>query len=778
MTPPRRALRWHRPRSCALARLGWLVGGAWGTVSGGLAAQAVETTIFYDGAQVNPITLHLDSLAVELRVGVSPSTVVQALAPDGLDSARIFDDIVVFGVTGSQTRETLNALARQIEADHPNLIARAGLLVRYQTDGVPVVLTAEFFVRFQTNITQSQMDSVLQNETVVWRSVITPSLVRVRTTSRSQGDALALANAYQQSALTWWAHPAFLGGVIEQGLGQPDPFLGAQWHLNNTGQTGSGPPPTRGDINALNAWGLTEGDPGTVIAVVEVGGFEPSHPDLAPNLWHNPLEAAGIPGVDDDGNGFVDDTIGFDFTANTGDVSASSQTSHGTAVAGLAAAVGDNGVGVKGVCPKCRLMLIRAQHPPDVVAALDYILQTGVTDVINFSWTVLQPLPALKQQISIAAGTGQSSDDIPIVVAMRNKTPAEDRCAVPKDDLGALATVIAVGASNDEDHRAFNSSFGDCIDVLAPGSVRPNGTADSTVWGVTTTDSAGPANRYNQELQNITGPRRCWRPELADTDYTNCFGGTSAATAIVSGVLGLMLSRNPDLTRNEVEQLLEDSAVEIPANFNPDDAPYVQGFSPTHGNGRVDAYCALLAVDGFSNCIPPITVTCVEGNGDDCPDGEEEPAAFEVGVRFGFASVTSSENRTILNIPGGGPLGAPVLYGDWLAAPFLMLEGQLGFFDTHYSGMTPDETLLAAVLQPTFLYTIGVVQLYLGPQLALARTTIGGGSPVTEWAAGGAGGLRYRPLPFLSLRAELLYRHWTTPDMDEVGLVGAMGVVF
>ncbi len=114
------------------------------------------------------------------------------------------------------------------------------------------------------------------------------------------------------------------------------------WGMNNTGQTGG----TAGaDIDAERAWNVSTGSPSVVVAVIDTG-VDYNHPDLAANIWSNPGEIAGN-GIDDDGNGFIDDIHGWDFANN--DNNPIDDNGHGTHCSGTIGAVGNNGIGVAGV---------------------------------------------------------------------------------------------------------------------------------------------------------------------------------------------------------------------------------------------------------------------------------------------------------------------------------------------------------------------------------------------------------------------------------------------
>lgn len=123
-----------------------------------------------------------------------------------------------------------------------------------------------------------------------------------------------------------------------------DPLLNDQWHYNNDGHIAG--TKVGADANVFKAWetGVT-GSKDVVVAIID-GGFQVDHPDLKDNVWINTAELNGKPGVDDDGDGYVDDIYGYNFVINSSDINAHS---HGTHVAGTVGATNNNGIGVCGV---------------------------------------------------------------------------------------------------------------------------------------------------------------------------------------------------------------------------------------------------------------------------------------------------------------------------------------------------------------------------------------------------------------------------------------------
>ena len=169
-----------------------------------------------------------------------------------------------------------------------------------------------------------------------------------------------------------------------------DPGFTDLWGLNNTGQTGG----TAGaDISAPEAWSTTTGSSGVVVADIDTG-VAYDHVDLAANMWHNPGEIPAN-GIDDDGNGYVDDVYGID--AVNGDSDPYDDDGHGTHTSGTAAAVGNNGIGITGVAWQARVMALKflaangSGTDADAITCINYVvnekLNHGVNVVaINASW--------------------------------------------------------------------------------------------------------------------------------------------------------------------------------------------------------------------------------------------------------------------------------------------------------------------------------------------------------------------------------------------------------
>lgn len=256
-----------------------------------------------------------------------------------------------------------------------------------------------------------------------------------------------------------------------------DPRFGDLWRLDNTGQTVLGKVGVPdADIDAPEAWARTTGSPGVTIAVVD-SGVAYDHPDLAPNMWANAGESGtddqGRPkaenGVDDDQNGYADDARGWDFV--DGDNDPRDLSSHGTHVAGIAAAAGDNGIGTTGVSWHSKVMPVRVLGPryattaAQVAQGLDYAADNGA-DIVNLSYGMPVDSPAVRAVLD-------AHPDVLFVFAAGNN-PAVDLDAAGNDVFPCEdpeENVVCVASTDSNDVRSGYSKWGrKAVDLGAPGN--------------------------------------------------------------------------------------------------------------------------------------------------------------------------------------------------------------------------------------------------------------------------------------------------------------------
>jgi subtilisin family serine protease len=306
-----------------------------------------------------------------------------------------------------------------------------------------------------------------------------------------------------------------------------DPQFPAQWGLQNIGQAGGVP---GADVKAPAAWDVQTGSPEIIVAVLDTG-VDYTHPDLAANIWTNPGEIPGN-GVDDDGNGHADDVYGFDFYNFRPDPK--DDSGHGTHVAGIIGAVGNNGVGVAGVNWRVRLMSVKVLDfagggfLSDTVSGIHYAVDMGAR-VVNASLATDEYSQALADAVAAAEQAG-----VLVVVAAGNTATNND--ASPRYPASLPnANVVAVAATTPADELASFSNFGPASVLLgAPGA------------GILSTVPA-------------TGQVCC-----RDPSGYKALDGTSEAAAFVSGAAALLLAQDATRTPAQLKRLLWTSSDPVP----------------------------------------------------------------------------------------------------------------------------------------------------------------------------------------------------------------------
>ena len=387
--------------------------------------------------------------------------------------------------------------------------------------------------------------------------------------------ALDAAGSSRADVLGWAAETTGVSYVEPDFVIAPnaipnDPSFSRLWGLANTGQSGG---TVGADIDATTAWETTTGSDDVVIAVIDTG-VDYTHSDLADNIWTNPGEIAGN-GIDDDGNGYVDDVYGYDFYAN--DADPMDTDGHGTHVAGTIGAVGHNSSGVTGVAWDVSIMALRFLGPgggytSDAIAAVNYVTamrQAGVNVVAtNNSWGG----GGSSQSLSDAIAAGYEAGVLFISAAGNDGTNNDVLPHYPSNDTGS--GVISVAATTRTNSLASFSNYGiDSVDLAAPGA---------SIYSTT------PGNSY-------------------DT-----YSGTSMATPHVSGVIALMAAANPAATPAQLRTALLDSVTPLGS---------LTGRVAT--GGLLDAAAAVTAITGTT---PPDDTDPGEPPADDPPvTGVGEP---------------------------------------------------------------------------------------------------------------------------------------------------------
>jgi len=297
-----------------------------------------------------------------------------------------------------------------------------------------------------------------------------------------------------------------------------DPFFSQQWGLNNTGQSIRGKIGTPdADIDAIEAWDITTGSSDIVVAVIDTG-VDYNHPDLSQNIWINTGEIPNN-GVDDDNNGYIDDYYGYNFVDENGNPM--DDVGHGTHVAGIIGAIGNNGIGVSGVNWKCKIMPLKAGSSygfllSDIIEAIEYVImmkEKGVNIVaINASYGGYYYSDVERLAIDTAGKSG-----IVFVAASGNDSNNNDITPVYPASYDC-SNIISVAATDQDDNLANFSNYGiNTVDLGAPGvsilSTVPNNTynyydgtsmaAPFVTGAVAIVSSFFPGYNVSQKIQKI-----------------------------------------------------------------------------------------------------------------------------------------------------------------------------------------------------------------------------------------------------------------------------------
>ena len=310
-----------------------------------------------------------------------------------------------------------------------------------------------------------------------------------------------------------------------------DPQTGSQWALNT--------------INAPRAWNVETGTGHTIVAVIDTG-VDTSHPDLIANLWRNPDASAP-------------DQYGYDFVNN--DADPSDDNGHGTAVAGVIGAVGNNGVGVTGVAWKTRIMALKFMDAngngftSDAIRAMDYAVQHGAK-VLNNSWSGAAADPLLAHAIGRARANGTI-----VVVAAGNESSNNDTDPTYPANYALTAdNLVVVAATNQSDQLSSYSNYGaQSVTIAAPG--------DSIL-------STARGGGYTFK------------------------SGTSLATPFISAAIALLRDEHPDWDHVRVIDKLKQSVV-----------PLASLAGKVSSGGRLDLAMFLDAPAVVPPVIPPVVVS-------------------------------------------------------------------------------------------------------------------------------------------------------------------------
>lgn len=427
------------------------------------------------------------------------------------------------------------------------------IVVAFQTDLVPIAPVTQNGI-FIVGI--DEIDALNRQFVVTAMRPLFPSAEKQRElalagyyslTFQSASSLEQVLAAYDALALVEHVEPV---GIHRVNYTPNDPYLSTQWAITK--------------IDARQAWDLTRGDPDVPLGIADTG-VDWDHPDLDGNIWLNTADP--IDGSDNDGNGYVDDYRGWDWVTgvngypgeddNTPDNNPMDFNGHGTHVSGIASAETDNSTGIAGLGFDCSIMCLRIGWQDvdgngyvamDFAASAMYYAGDMGARAINCSWGSSNS-GGLGSAVTYAANHG-----VVIVSAAGN----ENSNVAPY--LCTRSDVIAVAATDQSDHRASFSNYGSWVDVSAPGV------------------------------------------NIRSTYFNNTYAyldGTSMAAPHVTGLVGLIRSIAPNMTRAQTQARVISTTEDIDA-LNP-------GYENLLGSGRINAFNA---VNGLGGSLPaPIPVS-------------------------------------------------------------------------------------------------------------------------------------------------------------------------
>jgi kexin len=424
-----------------------------------------------------------------------------------------------------------------------------------------IVPTDEIIIHFHPGWNRTEIDSFISTHNLIYLKKFDFSKNTYLFKSPTSMEGLKIAQEIQNSGKVLYSYPNWFKSMTKKSIPN-DTFFKLQWHLYNTGQGGGIPGE---DINVINVWDYYKGSDKQIIAIVD-DGIETGHEDLSENILSN----------------YQWDWVDNDNNPNP----VKSDDNHGTAIAGIIAAQGFNGIGVSGVAPGSKLVGYRLLGATtDVNIALAMIKNKDIISISNNSWgpfdptfdfpyiSLSKPSPLIESSIEEGVNTGRGGKGIIYVFAAGNGGELNDNSNY--NGYANLRHTIAVASTTNFGKKSAYSERGSNIFINAP--------SNFGTMSITTTDRTGSAG-------------------YSTSNYTFNFGGTSASTAIVSGVIALILDTNPNLTWRDVQHIILNTATKndpIDPEWETNNADYNINYK--YGFGRINAFSA---VELAKNWIP------------------------------------------------------------------------------------------------------------------------------------------------------------------------------
>ena len=501
---------------------------------------------YYQGEKIY-LTERTDKMFIKLSENADKQKLLSIINAD--DSVKLSADyknsLGLFAVLDAKESINISSATVNKYRNNPNIVS-AQLMLEYKNMLLSGLID-EFIVKLKPTTSLKQLQGLMSDYScvIIEESPYVDNEYLISVSKTSALDAMQTANAFFETGLFEFSTPNF---VAINPFCSNDPYFGNQWGLQNSNLNPPhiGPPPKYG-INAECAWEITQGNKNIKIAVVD-DGVDLHHPDLEQNL----LSGYSVYGWPWDVNG-----------------------RHGTACAGIIGAVKDNGIGITGVAPDCKIVPVNAYNSyygdafknSALVSAIYLAYIDGKADVISCSFAGFYD-DGIANAINAAITNGRGGKGCVVVASAGNYEYNE--VLFP----ASLPNVISVGAMSPCGERKFadviypdkesglppylqsascdgewwGSCYGENLDVIAPGVL------------ISTTDLQGDGG-YNPNIPiHPNNHGTILTTDYSDKDYTVWFNGTSAACPFVSGVAALVLSVKPQLTWKQVKDIIESTA--------------------------------------------------------------------------------------------------------------------------------------------------------------------------------------------------------------------------
>ena len=515
---------------------------------------------------------------------------------------------VLAELTKALSSDDYNAILKRLEQQPSVVYAHAFL--KYE-DGTLQGITNRIAVKLKSIGDYAKLDAVIRKNglKVLEKNMYDPLVYFVQVPKNSI-NPLDLANQLAETGQFAWAEVDFLR--LMNRFNTNDTFLANQWSLNNTGSAIQNNGTPGADMRVFNAWGISTGT-NIKVAIIDEG-VDLVHPDLVGNM---------LPGFDGTGLGSAGAPSGND--------------AHGTACAGIVAAVGNNNLGIAGVAYGAKIIPIRIAYSSgtswvttnaQIGTSLDWAWNQGGADVLSNSWGGGSSSALINDPITRATTQGRGGLGAPVLFAAGNNNGAVSYPAT----LQNVISVVAMSMCNQRksttscDGESFwGSNFGTNADIAAPG-----------------------VKIYTSDISGTAG--------YSTGDYTATFNGTSSACPNAAGVMALILSINPGLNVTQARQIIESSCDKVGGyTYTAGVANQPNGtWSNDLGHGRVNAFAALQLANPQPCVNPPALATAIASPNAICGSGTVSlslnGATFGTGQTYQWQS--SPDNSTWTNISG------------------------------------------------------------------------------------------------------------------------------